>query len=159
MKTKMLALFAVLVLSVALAGTAYAAWTTQIFFDGTVETGNVSVIIEGISEDNPELFPWIVGDRFTILVRNAYPGWSGSFDVTVKNTGSLPVTIGTLSLSETTSSTLDDFLNIETSTIPTTAIAPGDSLTVTVTFSIDDVPDVPQSASATYAGSVTFVGP
>jgi hypothetical protein len=159
MKTKMLALFAALVLSVALAGTAYATWTTQITFTGSVSTGNIAVQITSVTTASPEIDVDFDDDSFAIAVDNVYPGWTGSVTITVLNSGSLPVSIDTPSVTIVSDPNgLDQYLDISTSSI-TPSFASGDSVTVTVTLIVDDVAEVPQSATATYSGSVTFNGP
>ena len=99
MKTKMLALFAVLVLSVALAGTAYAAWTAQIQINGEVKTGTMGVEISAANAvSTPTGFITVTQPAGTTSVYisigpNAYPGVTGSVDITITNTGTVPVKI------------------------------------------------------------------
>jgi hypothetical protein len=151
----------VLVLSVALAGTAYAAWTTQITFTGSVSTGNLDVEITGVAENNDEITVTVADDKnsFNVIVANVYPGWVGYVDFAVTNTGSLPVTIEIPVVNEDSDpANLDDYLDIATSPFPSSL--PANTFTVVrVTLSVDDSPLVPQGATATYSGSVTFKGP
>jgi hypothetical protein len=164
MKTKILALFAVLVLAVAAAGTAYAAWTATITFTGSISTGNVAVEVTNVDTTSPEISPTIGvnKDSFDVTVSNIYPGWSGSVTITVTNTGSLPVTIGTPSVNVVSdANNLDYYLHIATdpAAVPTDAIPSGGTASVEVTLSVDNDAGVPQSATATYSGSITFTGP
>jgi hypothetical protein len=158
MKTKMIALFAVLVLSVALAGSAYAAWTATINVTGSVSTGNVAVQVTEVVGSNSQIDVAWTADSFDVDVVNAYPGWIGQVEVTVANTGSLPVIIGAISVTEDGSSSLDDYLIVTVGTLPE-SIPAQTSATVTVTLEVIDSPLVPESATASYAGTVTFILP
>jgi predicted ribosomally synthesized peptide with SipW-like signal peptide len=94
MKTKMIALFAVLVLSVALAGTAYAAWTDQISINGTVTTGTFDITITASGSGAS-----VGDDTATFVINNAYPGMTGTASITISNTGTVPATLESMVVS------------------------------------------------------------
>ncbi len=109
----------VLVLALAVAGFSFAAWTEAININGTVNTGDIDPIFtaaftndDGVVNDE-QLDPGddgtdpgqdknvasktaaISGDQKTVTctINNGYPGYHADTFVTIKNDGSVPVTI------------------------------------------------------------------
>jgi hypothetical protein len=151
MKTKMLALFAVLVLSLALAGTAYAAWTTNVTIGGTINTGNLVVTATGTSS-SPGVTISNLGSTVTVTVANAYAGETGSVNVVIANTGSLGATLQTF----TPPSASSAITWTPTGYIPQAGdhLAAGTNQAFDVSFTVQDA--AAQSSSYTFSITLTY---
>ncbi|MDD2422214.1 MAG: hypothetical protein PHC60_08845 [Heliobacteriaceae bacterium] len=98
-----------LVLSFILMGAAYAAWTENIVINGTVATGDYDVTFSAATSndpgvtvdpgldkhvgttDNPEVAT--DGKSITVTANNAYPDYNATINYTVKNTGTIPLKV------------------------------------------------------------------
>ena len=108
MKTKIVAIFALVLISLALAGAAYAVYTqASVTIGGTVNTGTLDVEITPAS--NGAYWSWTGGGSIssdahsvTVTANNLYQGASFTISVPVENMGSLPAT-----LTETSSTSAD----------------------------------------------------
>jgi len=102
MKTKMTAIFAVLLVALAVVGFAYAHWSEMLFIEGTVNTGSLDAVMsvgtcwdtETALKDYSRIECSLkVNDPKTLIVTiyNAYPciDYYCKFDVT--NTGTIPL--------------------------------------------------------------------
>ena len=156
---KILVLGLVLILGLAVVGAGYAGWTQNLYINGTVSTGTVDVewsaadgtllndgtatgtaLISTVSADND--------DMVTITVLNAYPGYTGSAELTATNTGSIPVTLAT-SGSGAGFSISDDPL--------VTVAASGGTYVYTVSVALPDDATVPEDTVNAYSVSYTIV--
>lgn len=157
----MIALFAVLVLSVAAAGTAYAAWTDTITFSGSVTTGTVDVNIDSVSPaSGTNLVAYTAGDdTIAVTVGGAtgiYPGWSQALTVVLKNVGTLPVSVGVPVFTHNDPAALDSYLTLDVTGIPTT-LAPGATANVVITLGLSpSAPTSVEGQTETFSGSITF---
>jgi predicted ribosomally synthesized peptide with SipW-like signal peptide len=105
-KVKFVAL--ILVLAFGLIGGAYAAWTDQLFVNGTVATGDIDVVFTSAVSNDPgntgdpgqpegkdvaatEVEIIDGGKALQVTVSNAYPGYVSKVDYCVTNNGSVPV--------------------------------------------------------------------
>ena len=105
MKTaKLGALFMVSLMAIAGVGASYAVWSDQVAITATATTGYLEYRITDFSVSDQTLIAgqpatWTgVGtypewDSITITVQPTYPGWAAICHVTVKNTGTLPLTM------------------------------------------------------------------
>jgi hypothetical protein len=130
----------VVVMAMGAIGAGYAAWQQTLNIGGSVNaatfdvnfttatastapTGGTSTAV--ISVPGPTS-----GKTATITVTNAYPGYTGTYALTVTNNSSIPVT---LALSGPTGDTLNLF---SATTNPTGAIAASGTFTYTITVAI-----------------------
>jgi len=95
------------VVALALVGVAYALWSETLTINGEVTTGNVSISIGAVSDNDNGWDPgytkdvgdcWVTGDsnepaQATIHVSNGYPSYSCTATITVKNDGTVPVNL------------------------------------------------------------------
>lgn len=103
-KVKFIALL--LVLSLAVVGAGYAAWTDQTTINGTVETGYLdTVFTSAVSNDagtaadpgqtvNVGKTEATYSDKEVVVaITNAYPGYNSKVDFTIKNQGTMPIKV------------------------------------------------------------------
>jgi hypothetical protein len=161
MKGKVTALFAVLVLSLAATGIAYAAWTAQLNISGTVYTGTFDMTISNPAYDYPivpgvggTMTVTVVGDTLTTVITNAYPGRTGWVDIKLKNTGTVPAKVTGITFTQMAWPYFDDISWTFGGWVPSIGdvILPGKDLTFTISFTVlpEAVPD------GTYTYSVVF---
>ena len=98
MKSKGIAIFATMMAALMLVGASYALWSEQLFIRGTVETGEVKVIIECARQWEIEEKDWVSGqdcyidgNTLVINIYNAYPCIWYYTTVMVTNVGTIPV--------------------------------------------------------------------
>ena len=97
MKTKMTAIFAILMIALMVAGFAYAHWEKTIYINGTVTTGKFSVIpsfhLDSLVQDKPvaTLTTVVAGDTLNITLDNVYPCLWVTGYIDFNNTGTIPV--------------------------------------------------------------------
>ncbi len=164
-----------LVMAISVIGVGYAAWTDQLFIDGTVTTGNFGVIFSASSPEtdtDPYAQTTCVisddGKTATFKVTGAYPGYTGTASLTIENTGTVPATLAAtdgLIFTATDNNgianniTLDSFtLNgniVDPTAMSPTAIEPGETAEFIATVTFGD--DVPQDATATFDITLNFV--
>ncbi|MEA2089992.1 MAG: hypothetical protein U9O89_04455 [Thermoproteota archaeon] len=105
MKTKMTAIFATLMVVLTVVGFAYAHWEKTITINGTVETGEIDLTIIEAVDDDDDIDPGKNKDvaqttitidpedpeKAIITIINAYPSYEVTWNITIKNTGTIPV--------------------------------------------------------------------
>jgi hypothetical protein len=158
MKSKLAAIFAVAILALAAAGTAYAAWTATLNFSASVSTGNVDVVFTGgyTRTSNNIVVGFSNAHTISVTVSNLYPGWTGTLYIDIYNAGSLPVKAPTL-VADVVSDpdNLDNYLTLVINPGgPTTPFNAGATATISLTLTVDS--GAPQSATATYSGTLAF---
>jgi hypothetical protein len=99
----------VLVIAIGSIGLAYAMWSQNFNFTGTVNTGTYLVGIDtstlsttgssGLTTCTISSTPVPSSSAFTVNISNAYPGWSGNVIYTIKNTGTIPAKVTGITLS------------------------------------------------------------
>lgn len=159
MKSKVAAIFAVVILALAVAGTAYAEWTATLNFSGQVSTGNVDVVFTGSwTRTSTNIVVGFSNARtISVTVSNVYPGWTGTVTIDIYNAGSLPVQTPTIVAGVVDDpGNLDNYLTLSYSGVPTTPFNAGATATISLTLTVEDNANVPQSATATYSGTLTF---
>jgi hypothetical protein len=110
MKTKMLALFAVVVLAVALAGTAYAQWSSTVTVNGTINFGTLKLQWNDVSSTDPRVSAEWANDAHTavtVTINNAYPGLVTDINFQTINTGSLPLKYDTFQITNDVDNRVD----------------------------------------------------
>jgi hypothetical protein len=101
MKTKMVGLFAVVMIALMVAGFAYAHWTETLVINGTVKTGELDLRWSCQCWDNDEpplkdvgeISCDIEGDTLTITVTNAYPCYKVGGEIDIENVGTVPAVL------------------------------------------------------------------
>jgi len=100
MKTKMVGLFAVVMIALMVAGFAYAHWTETLVIEGTVETGELDLAWSCECWDNDdelkdvgEVSYEIEGDTLEINVTDAYPCYEVSGTIDIENVGTVPAVL------------------------------------------------------------------
>ena len=83
-----------LLLALCLAGVGYAAWTDEVYIEGTVDMGYVAVVLSAGDCSHPEIISCSVSDPHTLVVTltDAPPG-DYACNFTIENTGTIPVKI------------------------------------------------------------------
>jgi type 1 fimbria pilin len=119
MKNKMLAAFAILIVSLAVIGFSYAAWTQTIYVTGNATFGTLDLLWSNYqpnSSSSPAVSfsASISGDQQTITVNlgNVYPGAYVSFWLETTNYGTLPVRYYNFQCTGTTDNTLDSHFTL-----------------------------------------------
>ena len=105
MKTKMTAIFAILMIALMVAGISYAMWEKTITITGTVNTGIVDVQFCNVavsSDEDKAVSSWdaVVTDpeHITVTIDNAYPCIWYTIDADINNVGSIPVRIQSITV-------------------------------------------------------------
>jgi len=100
MKTKIVALFAALMIALMVVGMSYAMWEKTITITGTVNTGKVDVQfcdVKVSSDETKKVSSWdaVVTDpeHITVTIDNAYPCIWYKIDADINNVGTIPVII------------------------------------------------------------------
>ncbi len=109
---KAMGMFVSLMVALSMTGVAVAHWSDEIYFEGTVKTGSVTVGWASVVAwengepggkdvgsidcwlDGPEIDPRTTETVYKTLVieiSNVYPGWMGHIDAVIKNAGTIPV--------------------------------------------------------------------
>lgn len=99
MKSKMVGLFAVVMIALMVAGVAYSAWTDSVAINVTATTGDVEfrILNFGVCSQSGGLnINWLPGvgaehESIDVSIGNTYPGCWAFFCLQVKNTGTIPV--------------------------------------------------------------------
>lgn len=99
MKSKMVGLFAVVIVALMVAGVAYSLWTDSVAINVTATTGDVEFRILGFgvcSQSGQLGFSWSPGwdgehESIGVSITNTYPGSWAYFCLMVKNTGTISV--------------------------------------------------------------------
>jgi hypothetical protein len=157
MKSKLAAMFVVVVMALAVAGTAYAAWTASLTFYGSVSTGNVDVVFTGgWTRTSTNIVVGFSNARtISVTVSNVYPGWTGTVTIDIYNAGSLPVKTPTIVAGVVNDpSYLDNYLTLSNEVVPNAPFNAGATATISLTLTVDS--GAPQSATATYSGTLAF---
>lgn len=106
MKTKMTAIFAILMIALMAVGTVYALWSKTLYINGTVNTGTLDATWtkNGDCWDEPddgtisyidcEISP--DGYTLTVTVTNAYPSHNYYCPIDLDNTGTIPLHISSI---------------------------------------------------------------
>jgi len=85
----------VLVLALASLGIGYAAWSSSVTINGTVETGTVLVGVVDAGSEGTVTYGTPLGGGWynaeTITVSNAYPGAAYDYNIRIGNEGTVPV--------------------------------------------------------------------
>ena len=115
MKTKIVSIFAVLLIALAVVGFAYAHWFEMLYINGTVNTGSLDATFsigdcydtepleKDVSSISCELDPADpTGHTLKVTVTNAYPciDYYQEFDIT--NTGTIPLHVYSFKITEST---------------------------------------------------------
>jgi hypothetical protein len=136
---KMGLIILVVVLAMGAIGAGYAAWQQTLTINGSVTAATFDVNFTnatasaaptGGTSTNVISAPGPTGKIATITVTNAYPGYTGTYTLTVTNGSTIPVT---LVLSGPTGDTLNLF---SASANPTAAIAANGTFVYTITVAI-----------------------
>jgi hypothetical protein len=134
----------VLVLAVASLGVGYAFWTENLFINATVASGDLDVVFDGsasiVDADGVALgtiTPALDGKTATLSITNAYPGAVITVPVTFKNEGSIPAIVGEDYWMDPAGN--DEYFVLADATLPTAAIAVGDTASGTFTLTVGDV--------------------
>jgi len=105
MKTKMIGIFAALMIALMLVGVSYAMWEKTITITGTVYTGVVDVEFCGVtvsSDETKVVSSWdaVVTDpeHITVTIDNAYPCIWYKIDADINNVGTIPVRIQSITV-------------------------------------------------------------
>jgi hypothetical protein len=103
MKSKMAALFAVVMIALMVAGLAYAHWEKTITINGTVNTGKLHLSLEFFASTNDTknycTVGWTTGDNtLTVTVNKAYPCITVSGYLTIINDGTIPAGLHMMNL-------------------------------------------------------------
>jgi len=105
MKTKMTAIFAILMGLLMLVGVSYAMWEKTITITGTVNTGKVDVQfckVQVSSDEKKYVSSWgaVVTDpeHITVTIDNAYPCIWYTIDADINNVGTIPVIIQSITV-------------------------------------------------------------
>jgi len=160
MKTKMVALFATLMIALMVVGISYAMWDKYLYIDGTVNTGEVDADFTDAYCDDTGIDPGYDKDvgsctvtgigtqTLTVTVDNGYPSYRCRVDYEINNIGTIPVKIQAITL---------DNPNTEI-TVTVTGITVGDQIDPGFGFWGDLEIHVEQSAAelATYTFSLTI---
>ncbi|GAI38346.1 unnamed protein product, partial [marine sediment metagenome] len=98
--------------ALSMTGVAVAHWSDEIYFEGTVKTGSVTVGWASVAawengelggKDVGSIDAWLKDEEtdprtaetvyhtLVIEISNVYPGWMGHIDAVIKNAGSIPV--------------------------------------------------------------------
>jgi hypothetical protein len=107
MKSKMVALFATLMIALMAVGIAYAMWDKTLYIIGTVDTGKVDAHFTTATSNDPgtTIDPGkdkhvgcteVTGvglQTLTITVTNGYPCYESTIDYTIDNIGTIPVKV------------------------------------------------------------------
>jgi len=115
MKTKMTAIFAILMIALMVAGISYAMWDKTLYINGTVKTGEVDAyfttaesndpygtidpgyLVDGVTPKDKDVgCTEVTGEKLqtlTITVTNGYPCYSSRIDYTIDNIGTIPVKV------------------------------------------------------------------
>jgi hypothetical protein len=99
MKSKLAAIFALLVLSLAIVGAAYAAWSSTVTINGSATFGTLQLVWTGCSvkdQSSPGaniVASWANDEHtaITLTITNIYPGWWARLYCNTQNTGTLPL--------------------------------------------------------------------
>jgi predicted ribosomally synthesized peptide with SipW-like signal peptide len=127
MKSKMAALFASLLIALAVVGFTYAWWTETLTISGTISTGNLNVEFTDVTcKDNEGTLD--VGtcsasatgkQKVTVTMGNAYPCYECDVDFMIHNTGTIPAKIMSIKLIEISKGTDKKTVNVELVTCTT----------------------------------------
>jgi hypothetical protein len=167
MKTKIVAIFALVLISLALVGAAYAvAWLSQtsVTINGTLTTGNIDVEI---------VSPWASWDwagggsvstpdvhTVKVTASGLYPGASFDVFVPVQNMGTLPVTLTASVSAVTPSDVLGSPADVTVSPNPWTgSLAVGVTQTLEFTFAMNPRSSLPSSETYTLTITITATYP
>lgn len=100
MKAKMAALFASLMIALAVLGFAYAYWNETLTIAGTVETGELDVKFSSATctdnEGGIDVGTCTVSttdQTMTVTIENAYPSYECTVTFTIDNTGTIPAKV------------------------------------------------------------------
>ena len=152
MKTKVMALFAIFVMAIAVAGTAYAAWTDQNTVSTVAMTGKFDMAVSGtLQSDNSQWVTPTVGpgsvpsdnNFVTVQASNVFGGYSLTVAVTLHNVGTLPAIINSVNtiVSPPIGGSASDVTVAYGGSNPPTVgdvISPGASQTFTLTITFGD---------------------
>jgi hypothetical protein len=160
MKTKMVGMFAVLMIALMAIGFAYGLWSKTLYINGTVNTGSVNAefanvvcsdtgVDPGYDKDVASCNVVLSDDKqtMTVTISNAYPCYSCKITYNVVNTGTIPVKIQSITVTNPNSDKL---------TVTVTGIAKGDQIDAGESKAGDLEIHVEQAAAqgATYTFSV-----
>ncbi len=113
MKKKIMALFAVLVMALAVAGTAYAAWTSSVQINGTATVGTLDLRWYSFSVDSETSPSATITSSYSdtdhtisITLHNVYPGYRANLTLQTKNYGTLPLNFDTFQMTSCSSTPL-----------------------------------------------------
>jgi len=105
MKTKMIGIFAALMIALMLVGVSYAMWEKTITITGTVNTGKVDVQFCNVavsSDEVKKVSSWtpVVTDpeHITVTIDKAYPCIWYKIDADINNVGTIPVIIQSITV-------------------------------------------------------------
>jgi hypothetical protein len=115
----------VVIMALGVVGAAYAQWSHTINVNGTVNTGDIKPVFAGATTNgtyNGVLYN-VYGDgtnALTLVLNNAYPGWTGTFDFGITNQGTAP--IGTLAFGAVVVSPYPNDITVNGGILPATPI-------------------------------------
>lgn len=106
MKTKMTAIFAILMIALMAVGTVYALWSKTLYIDGTVNTGTLDAEwskgscwdTESAGHDYSSISCEIVGDTLYVTIMNAYPSIDYYCEIDIHNSGTIPLHISSIGI-------------------------------------------------------------
>ena len=112
MKSKMVAIFATLMIALMVAGFAYAHWSETLLISGTVKTGELNLELSCKCDDNDNYADKNVADitcsvtdlptepdSVTITITNAYPCYEVYVTIDVENVGTVPADLKSVEVS------------------------------------------------------------
>jgi len=156
MKSKGLALFAVVLIALAVLGFTYAYWTETLYIEGSIETGKLDVAFTGTPTASCSDYMECTVDlengddtsKMTVMVSNAYPsGWCNvTFEI--HNCGTIPAKVKAINIPEVSGLTI----SIEDLSVGQEI---GVSKTASATLKIH-VGDVVENSQYTFAVSIEF---
>jgi predicted ribosomally synthesized peptide with SipW-like signal peptide len=126
MKSKMAALFASLLIALAVVGFTYAWWNETLTINGTISTGQLDVKFTDVTcKDNEDTLN--VGtcsasaekQKVTVTMGNAYPCYECDVDFMILNTGTIPAKIMSIKLVEISKGGIKKSVSVELVTCTT----------------------------------------
>ena len=157
MKSKMIGLFAVLMIALMAVGFAYALWDATLLINGNVETGDVNAGFNSLSiscEDNEEgldvgtcsvSWPALWGSKtLEVTIDNAYPSYICWVEFTIDDLGTVPGKIASVNIVG----------NLGVLDVKLTSLSPGGPLPYTDKVAIHVNDNAAEGAS--YSFTITF---
>jgi hypothetical protein len=104
---KIFAVFAALIVALAVVGFTYASWFSSIDINANINTGKLELSITDFWKNNETGYSTITSsdayptNAITLTINNTYPGWNATAFLRVKNTGTIPLVYYSFGLQRT----------------------------------------------------------